>query len=543
MLLNVLIIDDEPLVRGYIRSLLDWEGCGFVICGEAVDGCEALDRMAQMQPDIVLLDIHMPGMDGVVLSSRIAEQYTGTKIIVLSSYDNYDYVRDTLRNGVVDYLLKHRIDRALMLQALQKARDKILEEARKAELEERLAREREFVSPTLVETYLKELILGNKERFDLIEDYFKSLKLFTGKGAMVIGVLQIGYFDLITYRYKDSEKNGLVKNVMDICRQILQNEEGSYIGYIDQGRFALLFVFNDVKSEGNLWQQVYSRKSRMESSLRLFLNLSTDFGFGGVCSRLNEADRFYQEACKNMEQKEAGFLPRGDRAPYDHGSSPVVALTIGQEKQLLTSLETGNGGLAELVINEIFDMLKQESPSSRGVQIIVKEMLDIAFKAGRKADIDLDGTGAEKALNRWTGNETLGDIKLRIQSLYSTLMDEMRRNQQRQSYSRYVRQALDYISRHYREDISLEKAAKDIGITHTYLSRLFKGETGVSFTERLNQVRIEVSKKFMDGGESVKEIYENVGFKNYSYFFKVFKEITGSTPLEYIKTNKTDRNL
>ncbi|MNP62656.1 HTH-type transcriptional activator Btr [compost metagenome] len=103
-----------------------------------------------------------------------------------------------------------------------------------------------------------------------------------------------------------------------------------------------------------------------------------------------------------------------------------------------------------------------------------------------------------------------------------------------------MRQALDYISRHYREDISLEKAAKDIGITHTYLSRLFKGETGMSFTERLNLVRIEVSKKFMDGGESVKEIYENVGFKNYSYFFKVFKEVTGSTPLEYIK-NKQNR--
>lgn len=540
MLLNVLIIDDEPLVRGYIRSLLDWESCGFVICGEAVDGGEALDRMAHMQPDIVLLDIHMPGMDGVALSSRIAEKYASTKIIVLSSYDNYDYVRDTLQNGVVDYLLKHRIDGALMLQTLQKARDKILEEARKAELDKRLAREREFVSPTLVETYLKELVLGNKERFDLMEEYFRSLKLFTGKSAMMIGVLQISYFDLITYRYKDSEKNGLVKHVMDICRQTLQNDEGSYMAYIEQGRFALLFVFDGVKSEGALWQQVYNRRSRMESSLRLFLNLRADFGFGGVCNRLNEADRFYQEACRNMEHKEAGPLPKEHGAPYEKGSSPVTALTISQEKQLLTAMETGNGGLAELVINEIFDMLKQESPSSRGVQVIVKEMLDIAFKAGRKADIQLDWTGAKQDLSRRAGHETLEDIKARIQSLYSTLMDEMRRNQQQESYSKYVRQALDYISRHYREDISLEKAAKDIGITHTYLSRLFKVETGVSFTERLNHVRIEVSKKFMDGGESVKELYENVGFKNYSYFFKVFKEITGSTPLEYMK-NKQNR--
>ncbi len=533
MFLKVLLVDDEPLARGYIRSLINWESNGFFICGEASDGFDALAKMEQMQPDIVMLDVSMPGMDGVTLSKQIMSRYKSSKIIALSSYDNYDYVREVMKNGAVDYLLKHRLDVDMMLHTLEKAKEMIGEEVRKCEQEKRLAQEKEIFSPAMTRNYLKELVLGNKDNFSMMEEYFRSLDISTDKGSIIIGVMQINCFDLITYRYNDNKKDHLVKSIIDLCNQIIQSDTKGYVTYIEQGRFALLFYYIGNSGVGSIQNRVYDFKNRMENSLQLFLDLQTTFGFSPICSRMNSIDRFYQMACNELEQKTAANDLFDEAGNQDTLTDHCVSLSSNQEKQLLTAIETGNNGLSDLVIEEIFHVLQSRSPMSKGVQIVVKELLDVAFKVASKAGFDLgliDSMGAGKRL----GYGSLMEIKSGIKDLYKTLSEEIHRINYH-SYSRYVQQAIDYIHQYYPEEITLEKTAKEIGITYTYLSKLFKEETGISFTEYLNKVRIEMSKKFMDDGKGIKEIYSNVGFNNYSYFFKVFKEVVGRTPLEYMK--------
>ncbi|MDR3193289.1 MAG: response regulator, partial [Treponema sp.] len=108
-MVKVLLVDDEFLVCSYLRQLIDWESQGYRIVGQASNGRQAVEKIRELNPDLVFLDVHMPEMDGIDLIRLLHEQHPQTKVIILSSYSNYHYVRETMKSGAVDYLLKHEL--------------------------------------------------------------------------------------------------------------------------------------------------------------------------------------------------------------------------------------------------------------------------------------------------------------------------------------------------------------------------------------------------------------------------------------------------
>ncbi|MDG0811526.1 response regulator [Cohnella rhizosphaerae] len=115
---KALLVDDELLVRTNLKLMSDWRQHGFALCGEAANGAEALALIERERPDLIVSDLRMPVMDGLQLSSELARRYPGIKMIVLSNYDDFDYVKGTLQNGAVDYLLKHRLNASALAEAL-----------------------------------------------------------------------------------------------------------------------------------------------------------------------------------------------------------------------------------------------------------------------------------------------------------------------------------------------------------------------------------------------------------------------------------------
>ena len=122
-MLKVLIVDDELLVRTNLRYMLDWEANGFSICGEASNGAEAIKLAQKMSPDIILSDIRMPVMDGLELSHQLKKLYPESILIVLSNYDDFEYVKGTLKNGAIDYILKHNLSISTLSEALHRAKE------------------------------------------------------------------------------------------------------------------------------------------------------------------------------------------------------------------------------------------------------------------------------------------------------------------------------------------------------------------------------------------------------------------------------------
>ncbi len=146
---KVMLVDDEMLVRLGVKSLIRWEDHGFEFMGDAPDGAKALELMAGGPPDILLTDIVMPNMNGLELIEQVKERYPDTLIIVLSSHNEFEYVRKAMKLGVEDYLLKTSLKPAELLQLLVDASGKVRRnQARSAQVSSVGAAEPNADSPT-----------------------------------------------------------------------------------------------------------------------------------------------------------------------------------------------------------------------------------------------------------------------------------------------------------------------------------------------------------------------------------------------------------
>jgi NarL family two-component system response regulator LiaR len=103
--IRVLIVDDHALVREGTRQLLELED-GLLVVGVAANGVEALRQVEETHPDVVLMDIEMPEMDGIEATARIAANFPGTAVLALSAYDDDQYVQRLIEAGAVGYMLK-----------------------------------------------------------------------------------------------------------------------------------------------------------------------------------------------------------------------------------------------------------------------------------------------------------------------------------------------------------------------------------------------------------------------------------------------------
>jgi two-component system response regulator YesN len=105
-MLKVLITDDEMQIRQGLRMKVDWEEEGFEIVGEASNGLEALEFLRSVKVEVVITDMRMPIMDGLELARQCQQEFPHIKVVVLSGYSDFDYVRGSMKEGVKDYLLK-----------------------------------------------------------------------------------------------------------------------------------------------------------------------------------------------------------------------------------------------------------------------------------------------------------------------------------------------------------------------------------------------------------------------------------------------------
>ena len=104
-MIRVLICDDQDIVRQGLEVILN-KASNIEVVGTAEDGAEALELVPQKQPDIVLMDLKMPGMNGIVATQRICDQFPDVQVLVLTTYDADEWVFDAIRSGASGYLLK-----------------------------------------------------------------------------------------------------------------------------------------------------------------------------------------------------------------------------------------------------------------------------------------------------------------------------------------------------------------------------------------------------------------------------------------------------
>ncbi len=103
---KIMLVDDEEEVRTSIIRKIDWQDAGFEVIGDAENGKEALEKIEQNEPDVVLTDIRMPYMDGLEMAENIRQRYPSIKIVIFSGFDEFEYAKKAIKLNVIEYILK-----------------------------------------------------------------------------------------------------------------------------------------------------------------------------------------------------------------------------------------------------------------------------------------------------------------------------------------------------------------------------------------------------------------------------------------------------
>ena len=297
-MVKVLIVDDEAVVRIGLKSMIDWKTNGFDLVGEAPNGEKALELSESQQPDIVLTDIKMPAMDGLELISYPFAPELRPQFIVLSSYDDFQFVKGALKAGAKDYLLKLEMTPDKLLEVLR-ATSQSLETSREAHA--RLA----VKSPhRTVRNSFFNLISGVALA---PADHEAFLSLFSEQagqrrfGCLVLRSLDLHKFDTIS----ETDLHMLNSSVVNVVEEIL-NEYGTAFciaGY--RGTYYGVFAIPQERDGAGERARGEEFCTRIPILLGQYLNLNVKACIGWGGEGLEGIRNAYQEAMGSLENGEA----------------------------------------------------------------------------------------------------------------------------------------------------------------------------------------------------------------------------------------------
>lgn len=542
---KVMLVDDDAFARTSLKGLMNWEKHGYIICAEASNGSNAVEMIQRIAPDIVITDISMPIMDGIGLIEYLVENHPAVIVIALSGYDDFDYVRQSLKLGAIDYLLKHRVNETELLNILQAACKRIQKECQALTRERSVAQQLQLGKEALKREFLQQLTTGTLKEPENIELQMNRLEIELTSEYLTVMIIEMDDFTQLQTKYTLTELDTVIKSFLDLASEILKDYGKSLIFQINGGRFVVIFSFGNCHSQAYCQTQINDCIERIRNSIARYLNFTASLSVGRTAHSFKTIVQSYHEAEQFLKNK---FYEGKDHVYRDSGFEPsgqsAFSIDVALEKKLLTELKSFNISRVSIVIEGIFSDIAAQKINYQSTQMICIELMNLVTRVAREYNLEkLVYSGPESPYLQLSKLETLDDLKQMILGLYGKLGQLLEKMGRRDHYSEYTEKAVHYIYNHYQEDISLDDAASFAGVSGSYLSRVFKEDSGKGFVEFLNWVRVERAKLMIENQSGkLKFIVKEVGFNNYNYFFKVFKDQVGLTPLDYERNCKEEVN-
>jgi len=501
---KVIIIDDEKIVRNGIRDLIDWNTAGFEICAEGIDGRDGLEKILRFKPQLVLVDIKMPGLSGIeVIREARNNQFEG-HFIILTGFSEFEFAKSAISLGVKEYLLKP-VDERELARIVQN----VYEDHQKREEIHKFAKED-----------LLRRILFNKEERQIIESQLKLYSLeLSAKPYCAVIVREAGQGDADWDKESmeafprgwaaDMEKVIMDREMVLICHgkhyhewvEILQMENERVNKRF--GKTYRISVGHDVTS----W---YDLCFSYEFARYLSEN---EFLFHGLLVVSPDFLKIYgREGGNNGIEHLATLLEIGDLDGIRESAEEYRKFCI---RQVIKESEIK----AQLTYNVV----------------LLKERLFKKYKAGRDME-----TMVEDKLGQMISAGGFGELM----ELYGELLELMCRYIVRNNSLSVVRRVYHFMENNYKEDLRLKDIAKLFHYNSTYLGTVFKEETGETFKNTLDRIRISKAKKMLyETDLKVYQIAEEVGCGDLDRFYIIFKRYVGVSPKEYTKKKTGEKML
>ena len=539
---KVFLVEDETIVREGLRDNIPWNECGFEFVGEAGDGESALPLIQKTRPDVLITDIKMPFMDGLTLCHIVGQELPSTKRIIMSGYDDFEYARRAIREGVEQYLLKP-ITRKSMREALEEVRGKLEAQEEQARYVEQYQLESREYEQLQRREFLEKVFSGRAGTETIYEESKKLNMDISGEA-----------FNCILFTFHDKRQDGssadseAYQETMEELGLFFLRSPAYLMSGWSLGTFAVIVkgsresvplytkrALEKIEEVCKSWEDTMNWYAAAGEPVTRFSELRSCYAQANhafACRYLMpDTHLLTKEAAQALsaDTREKGTILNVDASRVDVG----VIQSFLKEGQPEETEEFVNGYLASLA-----DVIQSR---------IFRNYLALNIRFAVISFVQKLGYQQEEFTEGLDGEDTAFQLELREMAPYLTrllkkALDYRDREGSRQG-SRILQEARNYLDAHYADpEISLNQAAAAVGVSGSYLSSVFSREAGVTFVEYLTGKRMEKACQLLSEGQKhTAEVAAAVGYRDPHYFSYVFRKTMGCSTREY-REKETGKN-
>lgn len=509
MAFKVVLVDDDLLVLQDLETLADWGKYGFTIAQTYTNGLAALKGIREIRPDFIVTDIRMPIMDGLRFVEKVRALLPETRILLLTAYSDFDYAKKAIDLGVFNYLLKNELNKKTLEEQLERV---FLDLMRNKD-----------IKAAMVQKAFRKFLYDPKNR-ELQKELFHELTEHYGQA--------VGFFYIIPTSACEGEHFvGSVCTALSDCH-VMSAEDGEEIYTVCEAwesRYVIILLCMKRMPSSRLETARITRMVAENISLCLQNRVSYRVLYrqeGGILSDMRQAT----ELLNSLEEA----------VPY--------GIFAGDKREVEISK------LWEQVQKETWDNETQErlyrwfiSKEPDEIQSRLSEIQKEVEKNGSVKQAAAVAGAMEHAVREYgkrglCSPEESKEIQYLLKYFcdirelfdgYRLFLQGIRSEEGEKNYSSRVVKVIRFIRKNYEKDISVGDAAQILGLNGEYLNKIFKKETGESFSRYLTQVRMEKAKELLESGQfNVNEVSARTGYKSSQYFSITFRRYMGYSPSE-----------
>lgn len=533
MALKVFLVEDESVVREGLRDNIPWQQFGYQFAGEAGDGEMALPLIRKAKPDVLITDIKMPFMDGLSLSHIVGQEFPEMKIIIISGYDDFEYARQAIQEGVEQYLLKPITRRALQ-KALTEVKEKIESEQEQKNYLNKYQDEMHEYEQFFLRTFFEKVFAGKISVQEIYEEAQKhSLDINAPFYNLVLidvkeqenkrksgEVCQKCYEELMRFLMRFSNYYLVFRWNIDIYGIMIKGEEENIAERTDKCLEGIAQICAQYEEEIDWHAAAGSPIERFSQLSECYQKLNHIFNY-----------RFFEPSKHILSEKRTEDMA----SENGKGAFEVVDMNKTNPELIRSFLAKGQKEEAGEFVGNFLRGMEQALQSrifwDYTLLNVRFAVLSYVAELGVTQEEFLQSISAEDVQKMEISLENMRNYIEEMLNQAIVFRDRESESQGRKTLNK----SLEYIEENYmRESLSLNEIAAEQEVSPNYFSAMFSQEMQMTFVEYVTRKRMEKARELLrDTDMRANEIALAVGYRNPHYFSFVFKKTQGCTPREY----------
>ncbi len=536
-MLRVMVADDESILRKGLISFVHWGDLGCVVECEAHDGLDAVEKLKTHHVDLAIIDIQMPGMNGLDLCRHISEHYPLVKKVILTGYSDFSYAQQAIQLGVEDYIIKSSPIEQIE-ESIKVVVKKLFAENERKEYYSSIENAASSYRYQQLEKKLSEILLGKESDGGEIKLCLDELGMRITNYVVILCALYEQGEITSSDSLSAEERAVRLPEAISLLKSSILNSLSNCTQHsfsLDPYCFALVV---DIQG-ADAWsaeKMLKASRTMAEKANQMPLNASVGISLPHSDSRelpsafceANQAmiSNFYSDSFVSVYAADIQQPPAEEMIQKQNFDESLMQNIVNYLGETHPFFEEG-------LLSSVFDDYRKKRISPEHIKSDCLSLVLFCWQlVYHNGNLQLADSLLSSAVKSIQTIRTINELQIFMGGFLKTISGYL--NKKANKHSPLINEINGFIRANYMRDLKLSDFEKRFHINKNYLSQLYKKETGMGLMKAITQYRMELAKiALLDPSRKLMDVSMSVGIEDLSYFIQVFKKATGMTPGQF----------